>query len=200
MRATTLLLLLLSAALLVALRAGPTRKEGYVGLDREAQPLKGAFNADVGKVRLLMYVSPTCGECLRGAKQTQERVLASNGNPNLRVYVVWARKNGGREQDVGRVTRLVTDPRAAQYWDAYRVVSTAFDSMLALSGPCAGIFALYGPTARWNGSAPPRPDYLEDAHAHEFHRPYPQFDTGRVAAKLREMLLATPITSLLSRK
>ncbi len=191
MRAASLLLLLVPAALLAALRTGQRGGEGYVGLDREAQPLKGAFNVDAGKVRLLMYVSPTCGECLRGAKQTQERVLAANDNPNLRIYVVWARKNGGREQDVGRVTRLVTDPRAVQYWDAYRVVTAGYDSMLALTGPCAGIFALYGPTARWDGGAPPRPDYLEDAHAREFHRPYPQFDAGRVAAKAREMLEST---------
>ena len=191
MKAASLLLLLVPAALLAALRTREAGKEGYVGLDGEAQPLKGAFNADVGKVRLLMYVSPTCGGCLRGAKQTQERVLAANADPNLRIYVVWARKNGGREQDVGRVTRLVTDARAAQYWDAHRVVTAAYDSMLALTGPCAGIFALYGPTARWTGSAPPRPDYLEDAHAHEFHRPYPQFDARRVAAKVREMLGST---------
>jgi hypothetical protein len=186
-----LLLLLVPAALVAALRTGQAGKEAYVGLDREGQPLKGAFNADVGKVRLLMYVSPTCGECLRGAKQTQERILAANANPNLRIYVVWARKNGGREQDVGRVTRLVTDRRAVQYWDAYRVVTAGYDSMLALTGPCAGIFALYASMARWNGSAPPRPDYLEDAHAREFHRPYPQFDADRVAAKAWEMLEST---------
>jgi hypothetical protein len=188
MRAAGLLLLLVPAGLLAALRTGHTGKEGYVRLDGAAQPLKSAFNADVGKVRLLIYVSPTCGGCLRGAKQTQERVLAANANPNLRIYVVWAPKNGGREQDVGPVTRLVTDPRAAQYWDAYRVVTAGYDSMLALTGPCAGIFALYGPTARRTGSAPPRPDYLEDARAGEFHRPHPQFDAGRVAEKTREML------------
>jgi hypothetical protein len=191
MRAARLFLLLIPVGLLGALRTGQPVKEGYVGLDQEAQPLKGAFNADVGKGRLLMYVSPTCGGCLRGAKQTQERVLAPNANPNLRIYVVWAPKNGGREQDVGRVTRLVTDSRAAQYWDAHRVVTAGYDSMLALTGPCAGIFALYGPTARWNGSAPPRPDYLEDAHAREFRRPHPQFDADRIAAKARQVLEST---------
>jgi len=32
------------------------------------------------------------------------------------------------------------------------------------------------------------PDYLEDAHAREFNRPYPQYDPQRFADKAREML------------
>ena len=178
---------LLPLGILLALRVGP-RESTYVALDGDAQPLKQAFNADVGKVRLVMYVSPTCGECLRGAKLTQQRVLASIAHQKLRIYVVWAPKNGGREQDVGRVTHLVTDPRAAQYWDAHRVVTNAYDHMFSLAGPCAGIFMLYGPQVRWEGAAPPRPDYLEDAHATEFSRPFPQFDAGRLADKARAML------------
>lgn len=31
----------------------------YVPLDREAEPLRGAFNADTDKVRVLMLVAPT---------------------------------------------------------------------------------------------------------------------------------------------
>jgi len=139
-------------------------------------------------VRLLMYVSPTCGECLRGARQAQNHVLAAVGDSSLRVYVVWAPKNGGRQQDVGRVTRIVTDPRAAQYWDGHRILTDAYDRMLALSGPCAGIFMLCGRQARWEGAGPPRADYLEDAHAEEFHRPYRQYDPQRFADKAREML------------
>src|SRR5438128_8905937 len=107
---------------------------------------------------------------------------------NLRIYVVWAPNNGGRQQDVGRVTQIVTDPRAAQYWDGHRVLTDAYDRMLALSGPCAGIFMLYGRQARWAGATPPRADYLEDAHAEEFHRPYRQYDPQRFADKAREML------------
>src|SRR6266446_2947029 len=104
------------------------------------------------------------------------------------TYVAWAPKNGGRQQDVGRVTQIVTDPRAAQYWDGHRVLTDAYDRMLALSGPCAGIFMLYGPQARWEGAGPPRADYLQDAHAEEFNRPYPQYDVQRFADKARSML------------
>ncbi len=179
---TRLLLTGLVAAWLVA--AAPH----YATLDGAAEPLKTEFNAARGTVRLVMYVSPTCGGCLRGAKQTQARVLATVHDTSLRVYVVWAPKNGGRQQDVGKVTQLVTDPRAAQYWDGHRVLTDAYDRMFALSGPCAGIFMLYGRQARWESAVPPRPDYLEDAHAREFSRPNPQYDAQRFADKAREML------------
>jgi hypothetical protein len=179
---------LIPVGLLLALQLGA--KDGtYVPLDAAAQPLKRAFNADAGKVRLVMYVSPTCGGCLRGARQAENQVLATVADPDLRIYVVWAPKNGGRQQDVEPVAHIVTDPRATQYWD--RVLTDAYDRMLALSGPCAGIFMLYGPGARWDGAAPPRADYLEDAHAQEFGRPYPQYDAKRFADKARAMLNET---------
>lgn len=181
---------LISVGLVIAVGMGMGRSpaRSYVALDRDARPLRDVFNADVGKVRLLMYVSPTCGGCLRGAKQTQQQVLAALGQPSLRIYVVWAPKNGGREQDVAAVTGLVTDPRAAQYWDAQRAVTDAYDRMLTLTGPCAGIFMLYGPQVRWQGATPPEPTYLEDEHAEEFNRPHPQFDGSRLATKARELL------------
>ena len=31
----------------------------YLGLDEHAEPLRGSFNADIGKVRILMLVAPT---------------------------------------------------------------------------------------------------------------------------------------------
>jgi hypothetical protein len=31
----------------------------HIGLDGDAEPLRGSFNADLGKVRILMLVAPT---------------------------------------------------------------------------------------------------------------------------------------------
>lgn len=130
---------------------------GYAPLDRRGEPFKGAFNADAGKIRIVAYVSPTCGGCLRGADQMQERVLAEIHDPDLRIYVVWVRKNGARERDVSRVTQLVTDPRATHYWDEEGAVLEELDALLGLEGrPCAGAFLLYDGDARWEGSTPPR--------------------------------------------
>jgi hypothetical protein len=161
----------------------------YTTLDRGAQPFRSAFNEDAGKVRLVMYVSPTCGGCLRGADQSQEHILDRIDSADLSVYVVWAPRNGAREEHVERVTKLVTDERAVHYWDEYSAVATPLDVMLSLTGPCAGIFMLYDGAASWEGDAPPEPLYWEDAHARELGRDgAPQFDAKGFAEKVRELL------------
>jgi hypothetical protein len=115
-------------------------------------------------------------------------VLAKVDDPDLAAYVAWVPKNGAREKHVDRVTRLVTDPRASQYWDEFQAVMEPYREMYDLTGPCAGIFMLFGPDAQWGPSGPPTPDYAEDAHAKQFNRRLPQWDGRRFANKVRETL------------
>lgn len=157
-------------------------------LDAKGEPLRSTFNADQGKVRLVLYVSPACGGCLRQADQIQKQVLPAIDDPGLAVYLVWAPRNGAREKDVERVTGLVEDPRATQYWDGHGAVADPVDAMLELTGPCAGIAMLYGAEAVWDGPALPSPAYWEDAHDFEFHRAAEQFDAERFAGRIRAML------------
>lgn len=102
--------------------------------------------------------------------------------------MVWVPKNGARERHVEGATGLVTDPRATQYWDEYQAVMEPYREMYDLTGPCAGIFMLFGPDVRWDADGPPRPDYAEDAHARQFKRQLPQWDAERFASRARDML------------
>ena len=176
-------------AFLLFATAGNTASD-FAVLDSNLGDFKSAFNADTGKLRLVMYVSPTCGGCLRGAKQTQENVLAAIDSPELAAYVIWAPKNGGREKHVDRVLDLVTDERSSQYWDGKGAAVDAYDAMFGIEGrPCAGVFMLYRADAVWDGNSPPMPEYFEDAHAREFSRTAgPQFDGSRLAKRARQML------------
>ena len=162
----------------------------YVVLDSNLSDFKSTFNADNGKLRLVMYVSPTCGGCLRGAQQSQKKVLATIDSPELAAYVIWAPKNGGREKHVNRVLDLVTDVRARQYWDGKGSAVDAYDAMFGIEGrPCAGVFMLYSGDAVWDDDVPPIPDYFVDAHAREFSRTAgAQFDGNLLAERTREML------------
>ncbi len=162
----------------------------YVVLDSGLSDFKTAFNADNGKLRLVMYVSPTCGGCLLGAQQTQKNVLATIDSSELAAYVIWAPKNGGREQHVDRVLDLVTDSRATQYWDGDGAAVDTFDTMFGIEGrPCAGVFMLYNADAVWADNSLPMPDYFVDAHAREFSRTAgQQFDGKRLAERTRDML------------
>jgi hypothetical protein len=86
------------------------------------------------------------------------------------------------------VTKLVTDSRATQYWDEGGAVVEPFTEMFSLSGPCAGIFMIYGRDRSWEGSGPPEPDYWEDAHARELSRNGIQFDPEQFANQARAFL------------
>ncbi len=162
----------------------------FVVLDGNLSDFKSDFNADNGKLRLVMYVSPTCGGCLLGAKETQKSVLATIDSPELAAYVIWAPKNGGREKHVNRVLDLVTDTRASQYWDGEGSAVAAYDAMFGIEGrPCAGVFMLYPADAVWEDQSPPMPDYFVDAHAREFSRTAgQQYDGEQLAERTRDML------------
>ena len=111
----------------------------YTNLDAEGEPLKTAFNDAVGKIRVVAYVAPTCGGCLKGAKLLQEEVLDRVASDDLSVLVVWVPKNSARERNVDKVTELVTDERAQQFWDVHaerlhvRIVAAAMITALAPS-------------------------------------------------------------------
>ena len=179
----------LMMAILLFASVGNTASD-FTVLDSNLSDFKSAFNADTGKLRLVMYVSPTCGGCLLGAKQTQKNVLAAIDDSELAAYVIWAPKNGGREKHVDRVLDLVTDARATQYWDGSGSAVGAYDAMFGIEGrPCAGVFMLYHADAVWDGASPPMPEYFEDAHAREFARTAgPQFDGNRLAKRARQLL------------
>ena len=160
----------------------------FVTLDELAEPLRSVFNADAGKVRLLLYVSPVCGGCLRAAQQIQQQLLEKTDDPNLAVYVMWAPKEGARARHVEPAARLVTDERAEIYWDQYSAVADPVDERMQLTGPCAGILMLYGPDAEWTAVEPPEPVYTEDAHAREFGRKGPHFNARRFSSIVMEAL------------
>lgn len=185
----TLMLALAPLTLMVGLEWRAPHDGGYVVLDHDAKPLTTAFNQDHGKVRLVMYVSPTCGGCLLGARDMQQKVLEKIDDANVAAYVIWAPKNGGHEEHVDRVIDLVTDARAKQYWDEYAAVAGPYDRMFDLAGPCAGVFALYGPDAKWDGETPPEPLLWQDAHADQRGREdNPKFDPDAMAKQIRALL------------
>ncbi len=168
-----------------AAAAGPE----YTLLDREAQPLKARFNAAGDKVRIIAYVSPTCGGCLRGVDQIQKQIMSQIHDRDLEVYVVWVPKNGAQEKHVPRVTELATDARVAHYWDDSGAVVKILDDLLGIPDrACAGAFLVYGRGIRWERESPPPPTYWADAHAHEFEDHGPPFDAEQLGKEVEALL------------
>ncbi len=93
---------LLAVMPFVALPADAPQKP-YVVLDKSLNQLRADFNANVGKVRMLYIVGPTCGICLRGMSDLQEAVYSKKGDdPRLVTFVIHVpfarREEAGRER------------------------------------------------------------------------------------------------------
>jgi hypothetical protein len=185
----TMMLAIAPAVLIGALNWNAPEPDGYTVLDREARPFATAFDEAEGKIRLVMYVSPTCGGCLLGAREMQQEVLEKIDSTALEIYVVRGPKNGAQANHVDRVTNLVDDSRATQYWDEHAAVAGPYDKLFDLAGPCAGVFALYGPDAKWDTANPPEPLVWQDAHADQRGREdNPPLDAEAMADRVRALL------------
>ena len=147
------------AATLLYMRGIPGQTRPHQAIGAEAQTLREAFNADIGTVRVIALVSPTCGACLRGAADLQADVFARIGDRRLRGYIVWVPKLDGHESNVPEATHTVADPRAAHFWDADGYLVHAYDPVLGLGQDAWDVYLLYGPDARWSTDQPPAPGY-----------------------------------------
>src|SRR5271163_2529616 len=130
-------------------RLGPARAYEVIGSTPAA--VRSAFNADAGKVRVLMLVSPTCGACLQGASEVSEQVAEINHGKDVPLYVLWVPRQGGREKDVPTATRLVADSTARQYWDGNDLLGAQYKQVLGWRGNAWDVYLIYGPKAQWQG-------------------------------------------------
>jgi hypothetical protein len=93
----------------------------------------------------------------------QTTVLDAVKTPLIRVYVAWvpmlATDRGGPDEET---CSLVSDERAAHFWDAETRLSKLFAGVLALPEgyPVCGVYLMYAPGPTW-GKEPPAPVYWQ---------------------------------------
>jgi hypothetical protein len=163
-------------------RLGTERSYDVVG--DSAAAVRTAFNADAGKVRVLMLVSPTCGACLQGAAEVSEQVGAINQGQTVPLYVLWVPRRGGREKDVPAATRVVADNSAREFWDGNDRLGIAYRQVLGWRGNAWDVYMLYGPKAQWNSDLPPAPDFF----MHQTSEKGPQLDADEFGKRVRRLL------------
>ncbi|MEA2562153.1 MAG: hypothetical protein QOH06_3657 [Acidobacteriota bacterium] len=142
-------------------RTGPDPVPALQPLAADSSELKRRFNADHGKVRLLLLMSPTCG-CRIAARVVQRHVLEQIEDDRLRVYVVWEpiKKNDDRNAAV-ESTALMTDPRVTHFWTDSLQLAEALKAPIALEkSPAWDVFLLFAPDARWEDAVPKPSSFL----------------------------------------
>lgn len=124
--------------------------------------LKAQFNADKGKVRLIVLLSPTCGLCLSGASEIQ-KVLDNLQGLEIKVYSAWVPILASDAQmTVGAAAKCLPDPRVTHYWDRDAELVTNFVPVLGLGKrPAWDVYLCYDQNAEWTDS-PPKPNFWQE--------------------------------------
>jgi hypothetical protein len=174
----TLLLLSLTACT----HLGPVRQ--YQVLGNSPAVIQAAFNADTGRVRVLMLVSPTCPVCLWGASRVSEKLLKIEHGKDVGVFVVWVPRLGAKERNVSPATRVVAASWAQQYWDGNDLLGEQYKQVLGWNDDAWDVYMLYGPKVRWTGPSPPTPDFF----MHQTNQKGPWLDAAVFSSRAEQLL------------
>jgi hypothetical protein len=135
-----------------------TSDEGY---STDMKELRDKFNKDKGNVRLLLLLSPTCPECLRGAFEIQNKVLEKIKDSDARVYVVYLPiLKRDREGNVPSAMKQLPDKRVSFFWDRNGELAHSYSRVLRLPArqPAWDIYLLFNRDDAWKADVP-APDY-----------------------------------------
>src|SRR5712692_5701558 len=163
----TALLALFGALSLAGLASGRAQQKALPALDQKLDPLRARFNQDVGKVRLIVIVDPTCPPCRWGASEIEKQVLETIPSNQLAVYVVWIpvlnfqdeatlQRNGQKESS------RVPDSRAIHYTDPNGFSGKQYSTILNFPyhAPAWDVYLAFGADARWDDHAPVPSDWM----------------------------------------
>src|SRR6266436_1499271 len=170
----------------------------YVVLDKNLSQLRADFNANLGKVRMLYIVGPTCGICLRGMSDLQEAVYSKKGDdPRVVTFVIHVPTLGAREANVGPASRLISNRHTTQYWEETGITVKLMQQVMGVDKYVLDFWPIYGPKAVWSDERlPPRPDFWQ--HQLDGLPVEKKLDPNVFAAKIDEFLSQIPTAPVAS--
>jgi len=184
----------LGALLLLSIAPAWAQQQTLPALDQKLDPLRARFNQDVGKVRLIVIVDPTCPPCRWGASEIQKQVLETIPSNGLVVYVVWIpvlnyqdeatlQKNGLKESS------RVSDSRATHYTDPSGFSGKQYSTILNFPyhSPAWDVYMVFGADARWGDCAPAPTDWMYQGEGLDRAR---LLDGHKLADRVQKLLAA----------
>ncbi len=190
--ATTLL-----AVMPLAVLAADTQKKPYVVLDKSLSQLRADFNANVGKVRMLYIVGPTCGICLRGMSDLQETVYSKKGDDSRMVtFVIHVPTLGAHEANVVPASRLITNRYTTHYWEETGITGKLMQQVIGDDKYVWDFWTIYAPNVLWSDDRlMPAPSFWQ--HQLDGLPPEKKLDANVFAAKVEDFLAQVSVASAL---
>ena len=187
---------LVGALLLLTLAPVRAQQQTLPALDQRLDPLRARFNQDVGKVRLIVLVDPTCPPCRWGASEIEKQVLETIPSKQLAVYVVWLpvlnfqdeatlQRNGQKE------SIRVPDSRATHYIDPDGFAGRQYSPILNIPyhGPAWDVYLAFGPDVRWEDRAPTPTEWMhQGGDGMDRTR---RLDGRKFATEIQQLLVST---------
>jgi hypothetical protein len=148
--------------------------------------LRGPFNLERGKVRVVAFLSPSCSHCIVNATNLQQ-ILTALPSEEIEVFAVWLQiLETDNRAAAAQATTVLPDRRVQHYWDPKRLLNhqlldaVEFDIQVRFYD----VFLLYDRQATWTERLP-RPGFW----MHEYRgAPGPVFDPTIFAAQVRKAL------------
>ncbi len=168
-------------------RADSAPQKSYVVLNKDLARLRADFNANVGKVRMLYLVGPTCGICLRGMSDLQETLYSKQvDDPRMATFVVHVPTLGAREENVEPASHLIVNRFTTHYWEESGIIGRQMQHTIGANIYVWDFWAIYGPKAVWASNGPPVPDFWQ--HQLDGLPSEKKLDATVFAAKVNEIL------------
>ena len=165
----------------------------YVVLDKNLSQLRADFNANVGKVRMLYIVGPTCGICLRGMSDLQEAVYSKKGDdPRLVTFVIHVPTLGAHEANVVPASRLISNRHTTQYWEETGITGKLMQQVMGVDKYVWDFWTIYAPNVVWSDERlMPAPSFWQ--HQLDGLPPDKKLEANVFAANVDEFLAQVPV-------
>jgi len=124
--------------------------------------MRAPFNDLKGKVRIVVFFSPTCPTCLKNANQLQKPFLEKNDSDDFRMMIVWVKSlSTDKQEKLPLAIDVIPDPRVSHFWDEKRVLNPQLIDAIAfeVNMNVYDVFLLYDKQATWEKRLP-RPGYF----------------------------------------
>jgi hypothetical protein len=121
------------------------------------EEVRTRFNDARGSVRVIAFLSPTCGPCRYG-QGIVRGLFEAFPDEKLAGFIIWVPMLPADNADTANHEQeTITDSRVRCWFDADKATANAWSSFIGLPTTTWDVYAIYDAGAMWDDGAPPPP-------------------------------------------